>query len=83
MFLCFLLDYYNWEWQDEKGGWNPYGIKASLDLENGYHGDDKTVDVEACSRSYTIDIGKMEQTNTVTNVIRKVARNVASESRVL
>ncbi|KAJ8303197.1 hypothetical protein KUTeg_019593 [Tegillarca granosa] len=63
---------------DEKGGWNPYGIKASLDLENCYHGDDKTVDVEACHRSYTIDIGKMEQTNTVTKVIRKVARNVAN-----
>lgn len=37
------------------------------------------VDMEACHRSYSIDLGKMEQTNLSTDVKRKVERAKSSK----
>lgn len=37
------------------------------------------VDLEACHRSYSIDLGKMEQTNLSTDVKRKVERAKSSK----
>lgn len=65
-------DFFIWQWQDEKGGWNPYNVETCMDLEKA---DGKgQVDMEACHRSYSIDLGKMEQTNLSTDVKRKVER---------
>ncbi|XP_022343274.1 poly [ADP-ribose] polymerase 2-like isoform X2 [Crassostrea virginica] len=65
-------DFYIWQWQDEKGGWNPYSIDTCIELEQA---DGKGhVDFEACQRSYSIDVAKLEQTNVTTDVKRKVER---------
>lgn len=37
------------------------------------------MDLEACHRSYSIDLGKMEQTNLSTDVKRKVERAKSSK----
>lgn len=37
------------------------------------------MDLEACRRSYSIDLGKMEQTNLSTDVKRKVERAKSSK----
>ena len=68
-----------WQWEDEKGNYNPYSAAATLDLEEAQSAKESSYDLEACSRSYTIDLDKMEQTNTVTNVVRKVAREESSK----
>ena len=71
--------FYVWQWEDEKGNYNSYSAAAALDLEEAQSAKESTYDLEACHRSYTIDLGKMEQTNTVTDVTRKVAREESSE----
>lgn len=71
------VDFYIWQWQDEKGGWNPYSIDTCIELEQA---DGKGhVDFEACQRSYSIDVAKLEQTNVTTDVKRKVERAKSSE----
>ncbi|KAK3085759.1 hypothetical protein FSP39_008277 [Pinctada imbricata] len=72
-------DFYIWQWEDENGKWNPYDVKTSIALEKADESD--TVDFEAYHRSYSIDVKKKEQINTVTKVKRKVDRvKSASES---
>ena len=68
-----------WQWEDEKGNYNPYSAAATLALEEAKKAKESTYDLEACHRSYRIDMKKMEQTNTVTNVTRKVAREESSK----
>lgn len=79
-FYLLFLAYYVWLWEDEKGNYNPYGTKNTLALETAYINKDGSITIEACSRGYTVDIPKMEQTNTVTNVIRKVSREQSGKS---
>ncbi|XP_053402809.1 poly [ADP-ribose] polymerase 2-like [Mercenaria mercenaria] len=66
--------YYVWQWEDEKGNLNPYGVKNTLELETAHTQMKDSVAIEVCSRSYSVDIQNMEQKNTVTDVIRKVSR---------
>ncbi|KAK7475539.1 hypothetical protein BaRGS_00033228, partial [Batillaria attramentaria] len=68
-------EYYVWQWEDEKGKWNPYSAAVSLELEEARETKKGSVSFEACHRSYDVDLAKMEQLNTVTNVKRKVARS--------
>ncbi|XP_062609623.1 poly [ADP-ribose] polymerase 2-like [Saccostrea cucullata] len=65
-------DFYIWQWQDEKGGWNPYAVETCVDLERAEG--KGHIDFEAFKRSYSIDVAKMEQINTSTDVKRKVDR---------
>ncbi|XP_060599923.1 poly [ADP-ribose] polymerase 2-like isoform X2 [Ruditapes philippinarum] len=66
--------YYVWQWEDEKGNMNPYGVKNTLELETAHKQMKDSITIEACSRSYSVDIQNMEQKNTVTDVTRKVFR---------
>lgn len=68
-------DFYVWQWQDEKGKWNPYSAAISLDLEDAREKKESEVSFEACHRSYTIDMATMKQENTVTLVKRDVKRS--------
>jgi hypothetical protein len=70
--------YYVWQWEDEKGNMNPYGVKNTLELETAHKQMKDSITIEACSRSYSVDIQNMEQKNTVTDVIRKVFREQSS-----
>lgn len=72
-------NYYTWCWEDEKNNLNAYGAGTCLDLEKGFKSNKtpSTLNVTACSRSYVIDWKKMEQTNTVTDVVRKVERKLS------
>ena len=71
--------FYAWQWEDEKGNYNPYSSTASLGLEEARSNKESTYDLEASHRSYRIDIAKLEQTNTTTDVVRKVSRAESSE----
>ncbi|KAL8613854.1 hypothetical protein ACOMHN_032844 [Nucella lapillus] len=68
-------DFYVWQWQDEKGKWNPYSAALSLDLEGAQEKKEDEVSFEACHRSYTISMATMKQENTVTSVKRDVGRS--------
>jgi len=66
-----------WQWQDEHGVWRDYDPSLCHKLEaahNGSRGAGGSVSFTAAGRSYTVDVSKMEQTNTATGVGRKVAR---------
>ena len=70
-----------WQWEDEKGRWYDYDPTVCRQLESAYSvGDNSKVVVafEAAGRSYSVDIAKLEQTNTATGVVRKVARKTES-----
>ena len=69
-----VIDYYSWEWEDEKGRWNPYPADTVIKVENCQQQDKKSVGLEAAGRPYTVDTAKMEQRNDVTGVIRKIQR---------
>lgn len=72
MYLIFA-DYFVWQWEDEKGKWNPYNAQLSVDLENAKDSG-KTVSFVVAQRSYDIDLFKKKQINTVTNVARRIER---------
>ena len=72
--LC-VTEYALWQWEDEHGRWNPYNLSSSLDLEDMHQGGATSpVTLMAYGRAYTVDVAKMEQTNDVTGVVRKVKR---------
>ena len=77
-----VLDYYVWQWEDEKGKWNPYNAQVTCDLENARIDGTKTVNITASHRSYDVSIPKMEQVNTVTNVSRTVDRMESGKSTI-
>lgn len=58
---------------------NAYGVKNMLELETAYRQMKDSVVIEACSRSYSVDVQNMEQKNTVTDVVRKVFRVQSSK----
>ncbi|XP_076469842.1 poly [ADP-ribose] polymerase 2-like [Babylonia areolata] len=68
-------DFYAWQWQDEKGKWNPYPAAVSLDLEDAQEKKLDEVTFEACHRSYTVDMATLKQENSVTHVKRDVERS--------
>ncbi|CAI8050123.1 Poly [ADP-ribose] polymerase 2 [Geodia barretti] len=73
-----------WEWQDENGQWMKYDIQATRDLENAHSQvggasvrgarRKNQVAITTGGRSYTVDIGKMEQKNNETGVVRNIRR---------
>jgi hypothetical protein len=69
-----LSEFYVWEWEDERGKWHPYNITNSLAIEDAYKKKLTDITVVACHRSYEIELAKMEQENTVTNICRNVRR---------
>lgn len=72
--LLYSAAYNIWHWVDEKGNDNSYGVLNTLALEKAFINKENTVNIEACHRAYSVDITKMEQTNTTTNVKRAVHR---------
>ncbi|XP_060082322.1 poly [ADP-ribose] polymerase 2-like isoform X2 [Ylistrum balloti] len=66
--------FYVWQWEDERGKWNPYSYDVAVKLEKARQLKETEVDISACARSYRLNITKMEQTNLVTDVVRNVAR---------
>ncbi|XP_052061319.1 poly [ADP-ribose] polymerase 2-like [Mytilus californianus] len=66
-------DYYVWQWEDEKGKWNPYNAEHSIEIENARISG-KDLNIVANHRAYDIDFAQMEQVNTVTNVARTIDR---------
>ncbi len=63
-----------WQWKDEHQNWNPYNAGSTLTLESAKSQASDSVSIEALGRSYTVDLGSMEQTNDSTNVARSVER---------
>ena len=69
-----------WQWQDENGTWQDYDPAICHQLEAAHTssgsgtGGRGNVSFSVAGRSYTVDVGKMEQVNTATGVGRKVAR---------
>ena len=68
------LDFYAWEWEDEKKKWNPYLAQTAVDIENAQLSCSGTHPVAAFGRNYTIDLNELEQSNDDTGVIRQVRR---------
>ncbi|XP_069114193.1 poly [ADP-ribose] polymerase 2-like isoform X2 [Argopecten irradians] len=66
--------FYVWQWEDEKGKWNPYCYDVAVKLEKARQLKENEVDISACARSYRVDITAMEQTNLATDVVRNIAR---------
>ena len=79
MIPVLFADFYVWQWQDEKGKWNPYSASISLELEEAQETKTDEVTFEACHRSYAVDLGTMKQVNTVTKVKRDVERGKAGD----
>jgi len=69
-----------WQWQDENSTWQDYDPVLCHKLEVAHTsssskaGGEESVSFTIAGRSYTVDVGKMEQVNTETGVRRKVAR---------
>ena len=41
-----VIDYYSWEWEDEKGRWNPYPAGTVIKVENCQQQDKKSVGLD-------------------------------------
>lgn len=67
-------EYYVWQWEDEHGKWNPFLAATSLELEEARDSKKGSVAFKASHRSYEVDLAKMEQVNTTSDVKRKVSR---------
>jgi hypothetical protein len=74
--LCFELKdengFFIYEWQNEKTKWEPYNAETMIKIVDAIDNDQLTLSVACENRSYDIDLKKLIQTNTTTNVIRKI-----------
>ena len=71
-----ISDFAIWNWEDEKGRWNPYSLDTCEKLEDQYQAPGQFVKVSAYKRAYTIDLLTMKQANDATGVERKVKREI-------
>ena len=65
---------YSWEWQDQRGQWNPYDKTDAVELESSLADDDPLVYIDVAGNSYTVDTSEMTQTNDNTGTVRSVRR---------
>ncbi|CAF3227525.1 unnamed protein product [Rotaria sp. Silwood2] len=76
--LCLELKdengFFVYEWQNENKKWESYAAEIMTKIADAINNDQTTLSVTCQSRSYDIDLKKLIQTNTSTNVIRKIHR---------
>lgn len=74
--LCLELKdengYFVYEWQNEHKKWEAYNAEIMIKIADAINNDQTTLSVTAQTRSYDIDLKKLIQTNTSTNVTRKI-----------
>lgn len=73
--------FFVYEWQNENKKWEAYAAATMVKIADAINNDQTNVSVTCDSRSYDIDLAKLIQTNTNTNVTRKV-RCVKSMARM-
>ena len=67
-------------WQDDYGNWKNYSDADSQSLESSFAAGTVNVAMTINGRPYMLDLMKMEQTNTVTKVSRKIKRRLQGSS---
>ena len=70
-----------WEWEVSRGCFVPYGIQASVDIEQAYLSGCRSVDLytTASRLPYLVDVAKQIQTRYSYGTKRRVRRVVLSE----
>ena len=63
-----------YEWQNENKKWEPYTAENMIKIADAINNDQTTLSVTSQTRSYKIDLKSLIQTNTNTNVTRKIHR---------
>ncbi|UJR15000.1 hypothetical protein I4U23_001977 [Adineta vaga] len=61
-----------YEWQNENKKWESYAAEVMIKVADAINKDQTTLSVTCQTRSYDIDLKKLTQTNTSTNVVRKI-----------
>ena len=81
--LCLELKdqngYFVYEWQNENKKWEPYSAQVMTQIADALNQDHSTLSITSHTRTYDLDLKKLVQTNTSTNVTRKI-RSVKSSS---
>lgn len=81
--LCLELKdqngYFAYEWQNENKKWEPYNAQVMTQIADALDQDNSTLSITSQTRTYDIDLKKLVQTNTSSNVTRKI-RSVKSSS---
>ena len=74
--LCLELKdengFFIYEWQNENKKWEAYAAEIMIKIADAINNDQTTLSVTCQTRSYDIDLKKLIQTNTATNVTRKM-----------
>ena len=74
--LCLELKdnngFFVYEWQNENKKWEVYAAESMVKIADALNNDQTTVSFTCQTRSYDIDLKKLSQKNTSTNVIRKI-----------
>eukprot|EP01006_Ploeotia_vitrea_P054176 TRINITY_DN67858_c11_g1_i1.p2 TRINITY_DN67858_c11_g1~~TRINITY_DN67858_c11_g1_i1.p2 ORF type:complete len:276 (+),score=66.97 TRINITY_DN67858_c11_g1_i1:140-967(+) len=68
-----------WAWRDDYGEWHDYDKKTSQQLEEGYIGGKKTMQINTNGYNYTIDFPKLKQVNERTKRSREIKQVKASK----
>ena len=69
-----LIGFYVYQWQNDKKKWESYSAAVMIEIGNALNKDQTDLTVICETRSYQIDLKKSTQTNTTTNIIRKIQR---------
>lgn len=64
--------FFVYEWQNENKKWEVYNVESMVKIADALNKDQTTVSITSQTRSYDIDLKKLHQKNTSTNVIRKI-----------
>lgn len=74
--LCLELKdengYFIYEWQNDNKKWEAYIAEVMIKIADAINKDQTTLSVTCLNRSYDIDLKKLIQINTSTNVKRKI-----------
>ncbi len=74
--LCLELKdengFFVYQWQNENKKWEAYTAEIMIQIADAINKDQTTVSITSQSRTYDIDLNKLLQTNTSTNVTRKI-----------
>ncbi len=73
--------FFVYEWENENKKWEAYAAEVMVKLADAVNNDQTTLSVTCQNRSYDIDLTKLIQKNTSTNVTRKI-RCVKSMARM-
>jgi hypothetical protein len=71
--------FYNYQWLNEKKIWQSYDATAMISIAQAIRNKQTNLSIVCDTRSYNIDLTAMNQTNTSTNVIRKIQCSKSSE----